>query len=527
MLHSRLLPALLLAAGALAQSPLTTTFNSSTFLAASGTVVYFDLDVRTAVQVTQMDVNFFGNAGLPVSITVWTRNGTHVGNNTSSSGWTQVGTSATVNSNGRNVATPCPFATPFTLTPGLTGVAVQHTGTGAAYTAGTSVGNVYASTAEMDFREGGSANPPIFVGTQNAPRVMNCSIHYQPLGGFAAATPYGSGCGGVRQFASYYQNFGASTFDLGGTVAAPRTLLHTPSGTGYVVVAGSGTWFPPQNVITVADETISPPQALGFTFTGPTGVVTNDVWISDNGYVWLTGAGRADFTPAANELLAEGPRLCPCWMALNPASGTIYFDSDPANGVAYVTWQQLAETGSAATITMQLAIYSNGSFEYRWADETIGTTSTSFALVGYSPGNGALDPGNTDISATPAILLQPDLVLPDLTLTSGRPVAGTTMTVTANDVPGGTAYGVLALSPTQLLPGLQPIGGLDSCVLSVGLDSILGFVPSGPSHVVNVAIPGAGFLGFTFHGQVLTLSPAVNPAGLASSNGITWRVDVN
>jgi len=520
--------ALALAGALSAQSPLTTTFNSSTFLAASGTVVYFDLNVRSGVQINQMDVNFYGVAALPVSIAVWVRNGTHIGNNTSSNGWTQVGATNTVPSNGRNVPTPMMFTTPIVLQPGLWGVAVQHNGTGAAYTAGTQVGAIYSSTAEMDFIQGGASNPPIFGGTQNAPRVMNCSIYYQPLGGYAAAAPYGTGCDGSARFASYYENFVTARFDLGGTATVARTLHHTNTGTGYVATPGGNNWFTPLSApLPIADETISAAQPLGFTFTAPGVAPTTNVWISDNGYLWLTGAGRADFTPAANELLTEAARMCPCWIALNPATGSIYFDSDPLNGAAYVTWSGLSETGSGANVTMQVALFATGDFEYRWAQETLSTQSISFALVGYSPGGGRLDPGNTDISAAPVIVLGPDQVTANMTLSSTRPVQATTMVVTIANIPAGTVFGTLVLSAQQILPGIQPIPGLGTCVQLVGLNDVLTFLPSGPTQTFNMAVPAAQFTGAVFHTQAVTLSPTVNAAGVASSNGLSWTINPN
>lgn len=525
-----LFAAAILAGSLAAQSPLTTTFNSSTFLAASGTVVYFDLNVRSGVQINQLDVNFYGVANLQVYVDVWVRNGTHVGNNTSNSGWTLAGTSLTAASAGRNVPTPMTFASPIVLQPGLHGIAVQHWGTGAAYTAGTSVGNLYASTAEMDFLEGGSANPPIFVGTQNAPRVMNCSIHYTPLGGFASATPYGSGCGGVSQHSSYYQNFGASAFDLGGSATTARTLYHTTvPNSGYVVLPGGNNWYTPTSPnLNLADESVSAAQPLGFTFTLPNGTPTTSIYICDNGYIWLTAPGIADFTPAANELLSQGPRLCPLWISLRPTSGSIHFDSDPTNGVAYVTWLQVPEnSASGADVTMQVALYANGDFEYRYGAETIGSLSTTFALVGYSPGNGALDPGNTDISNTVPIITAPDLVVPDMALGSTRPVEGQTMTVNVSDIPQGTVVGVLVAGFQQILPGLQPIPGLGTCVLLAGLQSQILFLPTGNTHSLNLPIPVGVVRGLTFHSQVITLTPGINPAGVASSNGLSWTIDVN
>jgi hypothetical protein len=508
-----------------AQSPLTTTFASSTFLAATtGVTVYFDLNVRTAVQINQIDVNFFGAAGPQVRIEVWTRNGTHIGNNTSNVGWTQAGVSSTVTSNGRNVPTPMPFAAPIVLQPGVNGIAVQHFGAGAAYTAGTGVGNVFSSTAEMDFIQGGASNPPIFGGTQNAPRVMNCSIHYTPLGGFAAASTYGTGCGGVAEFASYYQNFPSRTFDLGGG-SGVNSILHLRLSNGYLAVQGTGNWFVPQGPsLGLAGNTVSPAQALGFAFPTPSGNTSNNVWICDDGYLWLDSPGIADFTPAVNELLNQGARLAPCWMSLDPNLGAIHFDVDPSQGAAYVTWLGVAETGNpSATITMQVALFQNGDFEFRYGAESIGTLSNSFAMVGMSPGGGRLDPGNRDISASLPFQTMPDRVLPNLGLrTTGRPVLGTSIVLETVDLPAAAPLGVTIFSFTKNDPGLDLTGlGMPGCRQYVGLDASLLFLPAGGIGSQSFQVPNvAGFAGVSVKSQSAAFIPGFNPLGVISSNGI-------
>ena len=531
-MYVKLLSSLLLAGMASAQSPLTTTFASSTFLAATtGVTVYFDLDVLTAVDISQIDANFYGAAGPQVYIEVWTFNGTHVGNNTSSNGWTQVGTSNTVTSSGRDVPTACTFPTPIQLTPGLTGVAIQHFGAGAAYTAGTGVGLPYASTAEMVFLQGGSANPPIFNGTQNAPRVMNCSIHYTPVGGFAAATSIGNGCGGAAQFASYYENFPPQTFDLGGTATTYNSLLHSATGNGYVVVPGSGNWFPPSTALALTDNTVSTAQPLGFSFPLANGTSTTDVWVCDDGYLWLSAAGIADFTPAVNEFLSQGARLAPCWMSLSP-QGNIYFDVDPNGQAAYVTWLDIAETGNASSrITMQVALFANGDFEYRYGAETLSSIGNTFALVGQTPGGGVLDPNNRDISATPAFVLGPDQVTPDLLLsTLSRPVLGTSWNLSVDDIPATTVFGLTIIGISD--PAVLDLGfvGMPGCELRANIDILDGpWTPTGTSYSLGLAIPALplALSGFELFCQAATFSnPAVNAFGAITSNGMKGTLGV-
>lgn len=531
-MRTLLLPiALALTAAVSSQSPLTTTFTSSTFLAATtGVTVYFDLDVRTAVDVAQIDANFYGASGPQVRIEVWVRNGTHIGNNSSSGGWTLAGVSNTVTSNGRNVATPCPFPTPFRLQPGLNGIAVQHFGAGAAYTAGTGTGAIYSSTAEMDFRQGGASNPPIFGGTQNAPRVMNCSIHYTPVGGFATAAPYGSGCGGISNHASYYENFPSRTFDLGGGATTVNSLLHIATPTGYLVTPGSGAWFTPTSApLGLTDNSVSAPQPLGFTFTMPNGTPTTNVWICDDGYLWLNAAGIADFTPAVNELLTQGARLAPCWMALQPTGGAIHFDTDPANNAAYVTWLGVPETGNAASnVTMQVALFANGDVEFRYGQESLSTQSNTFALVGMSPGGGALDPGNRDLSATMPFQTAPDLVTPDLLLAaSARPVIGTTISLDTTNVPASCVLGATIFSLTKFDPGidLTPLG-MPGCERYVGLDATVVFFPVGGVGSQAFAVPNnTAFVGVFVTTQSACLVPGANQLGAISSNGVELGFD--
>lgn len=115
------------------------------------------------------------------------------------------------------------------------------------------------------------------------------------------------------------------------------------------------------------------------------------------------------------------------WQDLRPASGggtgTIHFDSDPANGVAYVTFVGVEGFANpSALVDVQCALFASGNFELRYGAESMSTAGTRTPLIGYSPGMGSLNPPASDLSTLP-IFTQPDLFIPDLSLRSDRPVA--------------------------------------------------------------------------------------------------------
>jgi hypothetical protein len=296
-------------------------------------------------------------------------------------------------------------------------------------------------------------------------------------------------------------------------------------------VPGSGQWFTPVSApLGLANDTVSPAQPLGFTFALPNGAPTSSVWIADDGYLWLDAAGIADFTPAVNELLTQGARLAPLWMSLNPAGGSIHFDVDAPNNVAYVTWSGVPETGNpAATITMQVALFANGDLEYRYAAETISTASNTFALVGMSPGGGSLDPGNRDISATMPFSTAPDQVVPDVVLTaSARPVLGTTTNLVTTNVPPAGAIGLTFLSFTKIDPGVDLTSlGMPGCALYQSMDVSFTHLLAGGSCTQPFAVPNNPvYIGLSVAAQSGALVPGANPLGLVSSNGVELVLDV-
>ena len=104
--------------------------------------------------------------------------------------------------------------------------------------------------------------------------------------------------------------------------------------------------------------------------------------------------------------------------------------------------------------------------------ETMSTTGTQGALVGLTPGNGALDPGGVDISSTGTvpIITVPDLFRPDLALAADRPVIGTTTDLTTDNIPAGSLLGALRWRGSQRKPSPRGLLRRRLCHSSGGFD---------------------------------------------------------
>jgi hypothetical protein len=513
------LSALALAASTLtAQSPLTTLYAGGNGLGAASTI-YFDLVVNAPLLVSQIDVNLSSAASTVGSIEVRLCPTTYVGNDTNAGAWTLVSTGA-VTSLGGGIASSA-AVTPFPLAPGNHGVAITYVGVGQNYTDGngtTTPGsgtNQTYSTAELTLLAGASSAGAPGTAICCQPRVFNGAIHYTVSGSGTVATRtlYGEGC--VSRFGSFYELFPNGTFDLSNT---SLSMIYT--GTGYAVLPIGTGWFTPVSTpITLTDDSVSPAQNLGFSLPFPGGS-TSDVYISSNGFVWAqssTNNGCCAGLPSG--LLTLGARWCPNWGDLNPGvGGTVHFDTDPANGAAYVTFVNVPEFGVAAnTNTFQVAFFSTGVVEFRYQSCL---QSNRNVLVGWSPGAANLDPGSIDLSAALPVNTQSPDVRPLALTTSARPVTGTSINLITSNIQPSAAFGAVLLSFQQLNIPLASIG-MDGCTQLTGGDATLLFVPGGQtSAVVPFAVPN--FVGFTVYGQSVVLDPAsgLTSLGAVASNGV-------
>lgn len=339
-------------------------------------------------------------------------------------------------------------------------------------------------------------------------------------GNFANAAPYGTGC--YDSFASFYETFAASTFDLSNS---SRQMIF--GGNGYVVLPGSNNWFTPTSAnLGLTDDSVSGALSLGFTLNYPGGSTTA-VYASSNGYVWAqsnTNNGCCTGDPVT--LLTLGARWCPLWNDLNPgAGGTVQFDQDLPNGAAYVTWTGVPEYGTSNPNTFQVAFFATGIVEMRW--QTCSVTSHQ-VLTGWSPGANNRNPGSIDISAATSITTAPDQ-FGLLLAASGRPIVNTSINLVTSNVPASSGLGANILSFTQHNPGLDLSGiGMPGCRQYVGLDSTNVFLPSGGTGSVALNVPNNPALsGLHVFSQSAAFVTGANALGVQSSNGLALTIGIN
>ena len=341
----------------------------------------------------------------------------------------------------------------------------------------------------------------------------------------ASTSAYGTGC--YTRYATFFETFAGAGFDLGGTATVTNSLVLTRSGAGYQVTRNQASaWFAPTSAnLTLTDDSVSAALNLPFTFSF-VGGSTTQVRICSNGYVWLNGTSTtADFSPTAGELVAGLPRLAPLWMDLNPAAGgTVHYDVDSVNGVAYCTWVNVVAYGTTNAQNVQVAIRSNGTIEYRWR----ACNPSGEALVGWSPGNNVGLPPARDLSATVPFSTGTDSLGLGLRAIN-RPVLGTTFQMAVENIPAGSSFGVVFLGFTKPNPAVDLTGiGMPGCFRYSSQESQAGQFVTGTSYTYSLALPNnAAFRGLVLYSQAATLTPGVNALGALSSNGVELLVNAN
>ena len=358
---------------------------------------------------------------------------------------------------------------------------------------------------------------------------------FNTAGGFASAAPYGAGC--YDKASSIYETF-TGNCDLAGAPTTSIKFFPTGAG-GFTAIPGSGTFFTPTSPdFLLTDDSLTPAIALPFAF--PFGTLsTASVKMCSNGYLWLRDTETSsDTSPTSGELLTLGPRIAPFWADLNPASldpvtsqrvGSTHYDVDPTTNHAIFTWLDVPEFGTgnvANQNTFQIELEPSGAFELRW--QNLATTATRAILTGFSHGLGARDGGSYDLSAALPIVTEGDANALSLTA-SARPTLGTTIQLTANDIPANAFLGAMLLGFGKLDPGLD-LGALGApgCAQYTSIDASSVFLASGTSHSLPQTFPSnPAFAGLRIHAQAAVLAPGANSLGLLTSNGVALGLDVN
>lgn len=130
---------------------------------------------------------------------------------------------------------------------------------------------------------------------------------------------------------------------------------------------------------------------LGFSFPFQ-GTNYASVFVNSNGSLTF-GSGDTDFSESVFELLNDQPRIAPLWDDLSPNNGgsvTVEFDT----GSATVNFDSVPEFISTGANTFSVTLDASGSITIAY-----GSVTAADGIVGVTPGGGAADPGETDLSA--------------------------------------------------------------------------------------------------------------------------------
>ena len=365
------------------------------------------------------------------------------------------------------------------------------------------------------------------VGPSNAPvtideaRIGAGALQVQvnsqaPSGGLPIATwsTIGTPCGQLNCQSSVYEFFAnPGNFDL-----ANSGMTMTLGGGQYTVGSGTGTFVAPTGSTLALTDDSETTVALPFTLPFPGGS-TNSLVVCSNGFISPTSNGT-DFTPNVSGFLGGAPRWAPAWHDYNPgAGGSVRFDSSAS--VVRVTWSAVFSFGTTSPATFQVQFFPNGTVDYIW--QTMTPAGNSY-LVGWTPGNGAADPGSTDLSATlPTPLHLCAAPFTGITLaSSARPVLNTTINLITANIPVGTPFGALWMSFNQAVPPIDLTSiGMPGC--SQHLIGDVTFLYPSPVATAQtaVSVPNSTFFtGVPVIAQSFTVSPGFTPLGVIASNGL-------
>ena len=342
-------------------------------------------------------------------------------------------------------------------------------------------------------------------------------VTYSPLiSSIARATVFGEGC--YDHHASFYELFPPSTFDLSNQV-----LRLLPNASGYDVVAGAPAWFTPVSApLVIPSSRASGPHALPISFPFP-GASTQEFWISGMGFVWAQPTPNLACCQAnAQHFLADLPRFAGLWSGFGTVPGSVHLDYDAATNAVYVTFLGVPEFGSLNSNTFQMAFFATGEVEYRYQQCAI---TTRDALVGWTPGFNARDPGSVDLSAALPISTAPDM-LPLSLGAAQRPIINTSVVVTVRDIPPSGLLGAFVGGVAQHLPGLSLAAfGMPGCLQHSSQEAVLPVIASGGQASFTLVVPNSQALaGTSVYLQAVVLVPGVNAVGALTSNGLEMHI---
>ena len=239
-------------------SPVTTTFAGGNGFLGN----MFDITAITSVTITHFDGHMTtGSADWEI----WYRPGTFVGHETDSTGWTHLGTAYGVVAAGFGVPTPIPLTFAVPIPAGQTyAFYVTATSGQVNYTNGTAVGNVYASDAFLQVREGKGGG---YFGVTFSPRIFNGKVYYES----GCASFVRTACTATVTFADTIALTASQTSICGNPASVTVTLNASSLNTGY-----NYSWTGADlNSSSGPSVTATPNATTTYTVTGDDGVCAN------------------------------------------------------------------------------------------------------------------------------------------------------------------------------------------------------------------------------------------------------------
>lgn len=557
----------LLGAFAEAQSPLLVAPTGGAFFAwpapSPDHQSFFDLTVHAPITVQAIAAPLVSPAGQRGTIEVWLTNagiGTFVGNETNAANW-HFAASGTVTANG-TVGTIAQLTCRSCQGNGNGGLVLQPGSYGCAIRYGGVANRFYAvpnttqsfSTAELTVHGGAVqyhafASPPAFAGGGYVGWHWFGEIHYANGAvphACAESLPFGLGCN--RRRASICRQYDTAT--AAATALNGRSVTFLPNLVGgydllpgiaaHAYVAPTGNAFP---VPRTNDSEFSFSPLAPFPYQGG---LASTLFVHSNGYVSVgsnTVLGGPNWFPAPSALLAAPATGWWVWHDLNPTeitSGPIWIDEDPGSGVVRITWFGVESypTNVVNPSTFQMVFDPNiAAVTIHFVSiDTIGGSpnpGNDRWVVGFSPGGPSADPGTADLTAvmdgtTPPVTLTAADVESLVLAASGPPMLGTTFDLTTTG-DTGNSVGVLFVSPTPLLPGIDlAFLGAPGCAAFVDIGQGFGFVITNTSlgaMTAPLTIPNdLALLDALFFGQSIWLDATANAFGIVTSNGLALQL---
>ncbi|MGE3175183.1 MAG: hypothetical protein AB7O97_21325 [Planctomycetota bacterium] len=410
------------------------------------------------------------------------------------------------------------------------------------------------------------------------PYMPNLRIEYSLQNATTAAysTPYGAGCYDRKR--SFYESWAApgspSHIDIdpvgsGGAihgldlidVGANFVVTLNPA-PGLFVAPGSTAGAIQLNALPPAlttggwDDATSGPIPLPFPFPypGDGGAGATAIDVSSNGICYLAPATSTfGFYDGFAGFLGNQPAIAAAWCDFEPAdlftflggTGDLWVDVDPLGQWVAVTWDGVQVWNEPTNLsTVQLVLHNGGGASIRYGAGGV-TFSAAPVLVGFTPGNGAPDPGagsaprqapDLSVAAGGAGYLSGDGAVPATLRLPQRPRVGAALildTDTSNATAGTIAnLTILSANPLDGVD-LAPLG-MGGCDALVALPELLSDFQFGAGpfqwNVTGGATLPPAVVGARLYAQSVQFvasTPPLNAANLLVSDAVCMQIHAN